>query len=311
MTDRRRPIPDLKEVLERARRLDADAVNDVFPEGMGEQDAAVVEFVPRDTGPSPALAGFLSDVRDELDAKAEQRSMESIPAPPRMRPKKRWSVLGAAAVLVVLGGASAWGLRAAGSSAQTAQVVEAPMTAPAAAALPLAPVEGQRGTAADAGVQVAEVVQASEASLAEPETLSKGEPESEPADRAKAAATKKAKPTGDELADLEARAYEAWGAGRLDEAESLLREFIKGTRSRSQREQVYGDLLSLVEQRGNQQRTVALWRSYLRRYPTGRYADDLQARLCRSEGSAACWNKYLKKHPKGAHRQEAESASAD
>ena len=41
MSDERRPIPDLKEVLERARRLDADAVNDVFPDHETMLDATM------------------------------------------------------------------------------------------------------------------------------------------------------------------------------------------------------------------------------------------------------------------------------
>ena len=142
---------------------------------------------------------------------------------------------------------------------------------------------------------------------AEPEIVLTPEPETKTAPVPKVKATTRTK--ADDAATLEARAQAAWAAGDLALAERLLRKVIKTTSSRSRREQAYGDLLSLLELRGDQTRTRKLWRTYLRKYPRGRYADDLQARICRSEATSACWSDYLKKHPKGAHRREAESAT--
>ena len=213
MTDDRRPIPDLKEVMERARRLDPEAVAEVF--GEVEPDAEVLEFVPRDEGPSVALSAFLSDVRTDLDACAEQRSLQSIPPPPQMRPRKRWSLLGAAAVLLLVGGGAAWSIGQTRGGAAPSQAVEMPYQASEAMPLPLAEPKSRD---AEPATQLTEAPEPSEA-LPSPQPPVEAINPTKAGPAAAPSRKTKAQPKASELADLEKKAYAAWSAGQLDEAE--------------------------------------------------------------------------------------------
>jgi hypothetical protein len=115
-----------------------------------------------------------------------------------------------------------------------------------------------------------------------------------------------------ELDELEARAQGLWKAGDLTGAEKLLREVIRRARKGVRVELAYGDLFAIARQRGGASAQVAVWREYLRRSPDGRFADDVQAGLCRHAPSADvadCWADYLRARPKGAHAKEARKTS--
>jgi len=110
------------------------------------------------------------------------------------------------------------------------------------------------------------------------------------------------------LAALSAEAKEAWHAGDLDKAERLLR-VVTARGGRSGRVQdAFADRFLIAHQRGQKKQRRQLWRSYLRRFANGRYADDARAGLCRESGAdkrAACWSAYLRELPTGSYRSEA------
>jgi hypothetical protein len=310
----------MTEVLERARRIDASAVDESWSTtAQGTSgDETIIEFIPRVEQVPPHLAEFLVGVRRDLDARASARALERIPPPPqRSASSSRAWWVGAAAAIALGFGLGSWGLRAAGVAATDTSASQAAKIASESR------VEFARGHGGSVSTKTpAQKVEVQEEA---PQAVSddvtppvpvpelEAEPEAAPPPPAGGGLQRRvvrAKSPGEDLA-LESKAQDAWAAGDLATAEKLLRELIRGTRSRSRREQAYGDLLSVVELRGSAKNTAKLWRDYLRRYPKGRYADDLHARLCRKEAKSRCWDEYLKKHPKGAHRQEAGSASGN
>ena len=73
-------------------------------------------------------------------------------------------------------------------------------------------------------------------------------------------------------------------------------------------ELAFGDRFTIAHRRGNAKQQVSLWKSYLRRFPTGRLADDARAGLCRHAPPprrAGCWREYLRDFPGGAYSEQA------
>ena len=113
----------------------------------------------------------------------------------------------------------------------------------------------------------------------------------------------------DPLAALDREAQARWQAGDLRGAADRFREVIARAPGSRAAETAYGDLFALERRLGGD--AVGLWRAYLREFPTGRYADDARAGICRREPAEqrpACWDAYLADHPAGAHRREAEQS---
>lgn len=107
---------------------------------------------------------------------------------------------------------------------------------------------------------------------------------------------------------LDERAQKLWRAGSVDAAERTFEELIALAGEDRLAELAYADLFSIAHRRGDDRRQVELWHEYLERFPTGRYADDARAGLCRqSRGDAelACWAAYLHEMPRGSYRAEA------
>ncbi|MBL4684877.1 MAG: hypothetical protein JKY37_09835 [Nannocystaceae bacterium] len=105
---------------------------------------------------------------------------------------------------------------------------------------------------------------------------------------------------------LEREANGAWKSGRHADAASTYRKIIKLDRRGSWAQSAYGELFTLQRQRGKS--VVALWRSYLARFPKGRFADDASAGLCRRASATekvTCWTKYLDSIQEGSFRQQA------
>jgi hypothetical protein len=110
------------------------------------------------------------------------------------------------------------------------------------------------------------------------------------------------------LAALDGEAHAAWKANDFSTAEAKFEALIELAGTSRLADLAYGDLFTLARRRGDARREVALWKTYLRVFPAGRFADDAQAGLCRRDASdrAACWRAYLEAFPEGSYRAQAE-----
>jgi hypothetical protein len=110
------------------------------------------------------------------------------------------------------------------------------------------------------------------------------------------------------LAALDGEAHAAWKANDFSTAEAKFEALIELAGTSRLADLAYGDLFTLARRRGDARREVALWKTYLRVFPEGRFADDAQAGLCRRDASdrAACWRAYLEAFPEGSYRTQAE-----
>jgi hypothetical protein len=107
--------------------------------------------------------------------------------------------------------------------------------------------------------------------------------------------------------DREARA--AWRRGDREAARALFAAIVTSDAERSRVELAYGDLMVLARLSGDQAELRRLRRAYLRRFPSGLYAEDAQVARCR-EAAPRCWRAYLERWPQGAHADEARRALA-
>jgi hypothetical protein len=110
------------------------------------------------------------------------------------------------------------------------------------------------------------------------------------------------------------QAQRQWRAGNIEAAEKTLRTVIRGGRRSLQAQNAYADLFAIAHRHHGPATRGKLWRSYLQRFPRGRYADDARAGLCRlTEGATrvTCWEAYLREFPAGSYRVEAERSRAE
>ncbi len=105
--------------------------------------------------------------------------------------------------------------------------------------------------------------------------------------------------------NLDRSAREAWRRGELRLASALFRRFIATERDPKETELAFGDLLLVTRQLGDRRSLTQTRRDYLARFPSGAYAEDVRAELCRDGGGQACWSTYLERWPEGAHADEA------
>ncbi len=116
---------------------------------------------------------------------------------------------------------------------------------------------------------------------------------------------------GDRVAALDDEAQARWAAGELEAAEEAFRAIIELAGRSRYADLAYGDLFTLAHQRGDVAAERALWSEYLVDFPSGRFADDARAGLCRrasADERAACWQAYLDDFPHGVYRRAAEKA---
>jgi hypothetical protein len=117
----------------------------------------------------------------------------------------------------------------------------------------------------------------------------------------------------DQISELEVQAQALWTAGELERAQASYREIIALAGRRRYADLAYGDLFTLARQRGDAAAELALWNEYLVAFPSGRFADDVRARLCRRASAGerdGCWREYLADFPEGVHTNAAASALA-
>ena len=293
------PVPDVDDVWARVRDIDEDAVPADI--SVDDEDDDVVPFARARAMHASAdrdLAPFAAALRERIESDLQERGLTEIPARRLrlVRASTALLALAAALVLVVLGGTTLLRDRIAWTN-DSASRIEGRMLADGAWIQ-----RAKRHTSERIVPEPTPAVPTEQAGPAEP---AEGEtPAPEPAPRVRSP-----KPNDDALLDeLEARAQALWRAGDLDGAEKLLREVIRRSRRGVRVELAYGDLFAIARQRGGASAQVAIWREYLRRSPDGRFADDVQAGLCRhapAAEAADCWAEYLRARPRGAHVKEA------
>lgn len=116
---------------------------------------------------------------------------------------------------------------------------------------------------------------------------------------------------GERLEAIDARGRAAWKRGDLAAAEAAFTELVRIGGRRPIVDIAYGDLFELARQRRDPASEARLWRTYLKRFPNGRYADEARAGACRraqGEAARACWRSYLADRPHGTYRDRARAA---
>ncbi|PCC67345.1 hypothetical protein SAMN02745121_07102 [Nannocystis exedens] len=330
---RARPTPDFAAMLARARELDPAAVS-ADAVARAEALPPVVPLAPGEgKGDAEALAPFTGALKAELDGKLAERRLASIPPPQVSRRRRIGVALGvaaalAAAVLLAVVGPDLVARRA--DQRGTAAALEG--------------AGGRHGETRVGGTTEVHVDGVAEPRAAVPEdmpwkTSSEDVLEDMPE---KSSSPVPASPAADDPTDekprkpvakdgprrrkpvedlapapagpsLEDEAQLLWQKGELAAAERKYREILALPGAGARAELAYGDLFALARQLRGGDGQAAVWREYLRRFPSGRFADDARAGLCRRSPAvsrAACWQDYLEHHPAGAHRKQAEAALA-
>ena len=324
-----RPVPDFSAMLERARELAPDLVS----EGDIARAGALAPVIPLGAGErlggrddAAALAPFTTALRAELDAAIAERRMAPIPPPRLPTPWRRvglavgLAVAAAAALLLVLvrptavdpaGSAPGVEARADGTNRTDGEAHRGD-AAPAAVVRPGAPDPADSPeTPVPADSSDSPPVPADTSNEPVPADTRAASPV--PADSPPAARRRprpQPAPAPAATPSLEDEAQALWERGELAAAERKYREVLAaaaGVRA----ELAYGDLFALVRQLRGPDGPVPVWQEYLRRFPSGRFADDARAGLCLRAPAgdrADCWRDYLERHPQGAHRRQAVAA---
>ena len=110
------------------------------------------------------------------------------------------------------------------------------------------------------------------------------------------------------LRRLDAQAQDALARGDRSEADLLYAKVIVRGRQQPLVEIAYAERFSLARGGGSETQRE-LWNGYLAAFPTGRFADDAHAGLCRTtaaEDKAMCWSGYVDRFPAGAYRRHAD-----
>ncbi|MFY0541892.1 hypothetical protein [Nannocystis pusilla] len=334
---RARPTPDFAAMLARARELDpaavpADAV------ARAEALPPVAPPPPADgEGDAEALAPFTRALKAELDGKLAERRLASIPPPQVPRRRRVGVILGVAAAL-----AAAVLLAVLGPDLVARQTDQRGTAAALdgaggrhdetrAGGTTEVHVDGERRAAVREdmpevpGANVPEdMPEATSSSVPEDmpqgsaSTAAEDPPEARPRKAIAKDGPRRRKPVDDAAPapaglSLEDEAQLLWQKGELAAAERKYREILALPGAGARAELAYGDLFALARQIRGGDGQAAVWREYLERFPSGRFADDARAGLCRrspTDARAACWQDYLKHHPTGAHRKQAEAALA-
>jgi hypothetical protein len=290
------PVPDIADVWARVAALDESLVPEDLE--LDDDEGSVVPLARARALLSSSerndLAPFTAALRERVEMQLHERGMSEIPARKlrAVRTSTALLAIAAALVLAVVGGLVAVRARVLPSD-------EAPHTVERMLAT-------DRNWAPRIPARATErVPPANPAPFVET-------PIEAPAIETPAPRVRPKVDVDAELDELEARAQATWQAGDLAGAEKLLREVIRRARRGVRVELAYGDLFAIARQRGGASAQIAVWREYLRRSPDGRFADDVQAGLCRhapSADAADCWADYLRARPNGAHAKEARKTS--
>ncbi len=289
---------DVLDVVDRALAMDPEAV----PEGLR---ASIPE--PSDEADEEplgsALGPFARAYADRAQRVADERRMSPVPLQSSAQRRRWWPIAlaggllaAAAAILVVQLGDLSSASQDSGTGGVEAQSVRSEH-ADTGAFEARTPRPKARSTTPERAVEAE----------AEPE-LREPEPEPAPLPPEPEPEPERRTPPKMSLEGLEARAHARWKAGELAGAEADLRAIIHRSGRNRRSELAYGDLFAVAFQRGGERAQTRAWKQYLRKFPKGRFADDVEAGLCRRapvERRSTCWKKYLQHQAKGAHRSEA------
>lgn len=292
-------VPDLADMLARARAMDPDAVPADWDDLAALEEEVVqlarARALQRPTADA-GVAGFAAALRADIEVGLRERQMAAIPIAPQPR---RRAPLAIAAVTLLAAAILLWFavpriLAVLDDEGSRGSTEAAQSIAPDREPEPYRVREPE----------LAPVPPPAELGAAEDTESTTGEPEATTGEETIA---KRKRPTVS-LDDLEAQALAAWRAGDLATAERLMLKIAKSSRA-ARAELAYGDLFALARQRRGVAGQVAMWRDYLRRFPRGRFADDARGGLCRraenADDARACWTDYLRHHPSGTHAKEA------
>lgn len=316
------PTADFSDVMRRAHALAPDVVDAAKLEEAREL-APVVDI--RSSNPvgeaeagtsDLALAGFVTDAREAVQRKVDERRLAPIGEAPTPgvasadsgspRRAAGWT----AAVVLLAAGVFAWV-----SVDVQSLLAPTPSAADAEQALLLEDRAGSGGRVESAGPRDPAPASRPRAARDAQTTTTTGDPEPEAIaitiepEPAAASSKEPRRRAGPSLAELADRAEAQWRAKDLKGATATLRTIVRRGGRSSAAEMAYADLFTLASQRSDRGARQRLWRKYLGKFPRGRFADDARAGLCRAAGSgsaAACWSKYLRDFPKGSFRTEAE-----
>lgn len=287
------PVPDLADVLARARALDPSAVPESW-RGVDDDEVVPLSRHRALTQESidPGLAMFASALHDRVEGELRERGLAEIPTPQRRRRNFRVvgaAVLALAAVLVATLVALPRYLALRDDTNVSQSAVRTLQRATPPDAWRIAPPPPPK-----------------------PKTIAPPQPEVVPASEPAIAPLEPSTPRLDRRVVLDGLARDAealWRAGDLAGAEKALRKIIAQAGKSSRAELAYGDLFALARQLRGKDGPVAEWRGYLRRFPHGRFAEDARAGLCghaeAADDARACWADYLRRHPSGSHAAEA------
>ncbi len=302
---RRAVPPDFAAVLAKARaeQPDLPAMPPSLDDADDEPGADVVDIRQRPrtaAGPDP-VDDLVAGARGSIERMIDARRLRPIPPMPRpAAPRRRLAmVVGAAGLLAAALVATFAGIR----WVEQAQRLEDEAAREQAAQV------GQAQP--DAPADVVDVVVEPERPRARPVAPPpEAEPQLaiEPESEIVASPERPSKPAvePDRLRALSEQARTLWRAGDRTGAEAKFQQVVNQGGRSSLAELAWGDLFTLARQQGDDARLAKRWRSYLARFPKGRYADDARAGLCRRAGDGGeCWRDYLRDFPRGSYRAEA------
>lgn len=312
--------PDLAAVVALAKEMDPSAV----PDGWLEEAAQWAPVITlregrrfRQTQNDPAMAAIVAQVRAVMDHEvgvelAQRNAFAAVPTAaavtttevvqiPQPKRHRGWYLGLAAAALLLVGGA---GL----ISAQLVQRQEATRLPDTAVSERLTDNDIREADVRDAEKIKAVAPTPELEPEPEPEIV---EPDLDEEPQKPARRTRKAPKESrqDRLARLDTEARAAWKAKDLRTARTKFEKIVAIGGKHRLADLAFGDLFTLARQSGNAKREARLWKDYLRRFPSGRFADDAQAGLCRrSSGNSKskCWERYLRDMPRGAYRAQAQ-----
>lgn len=289
------PPGDFADVLRRAQQLPGAKVSD--------QDIAEAEALPADEAELRARLAF-GTLEDFLDDAAAFLAAQGHEAPPPLRalepaPRRRAWVWGLAGVAAIAAVAALWFVRPVGilgtqdDGRSHSAAADRPKTS-----------EGSHAVVPPSG---GETPRAPEP---QPEPALDPVPALETETGGEADEPRRARPRVS-VAELDARAREAWRAGELGRARRLFERVVARGGQGERADIAYGDLFTLARRQGDTAGLRRYWKRYVGRFPSGRYIDDARAGLCRAakgEARTRCWRAYLKARPQGTFREDAEAA---
>lgn len=304
--------PGLADVVMRARRVAPERFDDDL---VGEATALdeLDDEEAEAAGHFGALGTFLTDARAFADSVAEQGVPDAAaPARARRVPSRRLTVaLVAMAAVAILVPAVSWVLSALVLEASHERAYSSASDRVERDDDPESASVQQEPAPRASHHRAATVPEEQEAPTPElepePEASEEPAPVVTPRKRAKDPAAPR--PSRDErLRVIDAEARAAWAKGDLATAEAKFTELVRAGGRSTLADIAYGDLFSVLRQRGGAARLPQHWRRYASRFPGGRYIDEARAGLCRTAAAAdeiECWRAYLRDRPRGTYRQHA------